>query len=593
MTTEAANILGTGWGGTTPDGDRRRIAIVRLTVGLLQGIVLYLLLRATEGDSASWSQRHPDLFAPSLLTALFLPAVLLTGVGKLRLWVFVVWSLIAGAALAFLAWHDIARQADGAREATFPLFVFAAAALFIAHHLVVPADRERRLVAPFAAYFDAAWMAGVQGVLSVGFAGAFWLLLLLGAALFKIIGLSFLSDLLEKGWFTLPLTGLAFATAVHLTDVRDGLIRGVRTVALMLLSWLLLVITVLVGGFLLALPFTGLDGLWETGSATALVLSAAAALIVLINTAYQDGRPDHRPPVVLRYGVRVASALIAPLVALAFWGLALRIGQHGLTPDRIIATACATIGAVYGLGYLFAAVRPGPWMKPLEPTNILAAVLSVALILALFSPLADPARLSVADQVARLERGTVKPQDFDYEFLRFDSGKAGLAALERLMRSPDAKTAELARLAKASKTRSRYSVQDKKERVAKIRIEPVAGETTPPSFTAQLDRQDALMYACASDRPCRLRSLDLDGDGRMEVLLATSSAILTFSQDAQGQWSPSASYVVTCAPPSPDELAKAFAERFAIAPARLPDLVVGGQRLKAQPKISCPPPPPR
>ena len=111
-------------------------------------------------------------------------------------------------------------------------------------------------------------MAGVQLALSIAFAGAFWLLLFLGAALFNIIGLSFLGDLIEQGWFALPLTGLAFATAVHLTDVRDGLIRGVRTIALMLLSWLLLVLTVLVGGFLAALPFTGLDGLWETGSAT-------------------------------------------------------------------------------------------------------------------------------------------------------------------------------------------------------------------------------------------------------------------------------------------------------------------------------------
>lgn len=590
MTTEAANILGTGWGRATPDGDRRRIAIVRLAVGLVQGIVLYLLLRATEGDSASWSQRHPDLFAPALLTALFLPAVLLSGVGKLRLWVYVVWSLIAGLVLALLAWHDIARQAGGAREATFPLFVFAAAALFIAHHLIVPADRERRLAASYPAYFDAAWMAGVQGVLSIGFAGAFWLLLLLGANLFKIIGLSFLSDLLQESWFSLPLTGLAFATAVHLTDVRDGLIRGVRTVALMLLSWLLLVITVLVGGFLLALPFTGLDGLWQTGSATALVLSAAAALIVLINTAYQDGRPDHRPPVVLRYGVRVASALIAPLVALAFWGLALRIGQHGLTPDRIIATACAVVGAVYGLGYLFAAVRPGPWMKPLEPTNIIAAVLSVAVILALFSPVADPARLSAADQVARLERGAVATEDFDFEFLRFDSGKAGLAALDRLTRSPDMETARLARAARAREDRSGYSVQERREQVAGIRIEPVAGQTTPPSFTAQLDRQDSLIYACISDRPCRLRSVDLDGDGRMEVLLANSSAILTFAKDDQGQWSQSGTYSVMCGNVSPDELTIAFTERFAVAPARLPDLVVGGRRLQAQPQIRCPSP---
>lgn len=587
MTTEASNILGTGWGGTTPDGDRRRIAIVRLAVGLAQGIVLYLLLRATEGGSASWSQRHPDLFAPALLTALFLPAVLLSGVGKLRLWVYGVWSLIAGAALALLAWHDIARQADGDREATFPLFVFAAAALFIAHHLIVPADRERRLAASYPAYFDAAWMAGVQGVLSIGFAGAFWVLLFLGAALFKIIGLSFLSDLLDKGWFTLPLTGLAFATAVHLTDVRDGLIRGVRTVALMLLSWLLLVITVLVGGFLVALPFTGLDGLWETGSATALVLSAAAALIVLINTAYQDGRPDHRPPAVLRYGVRVASALIAPLMGLAFWGLALRIGQHGLTPDRIIALACAVVGAVYAVGYLIAAVRPGGWMRPLETTNVAAGVLAVAAVLALFSPLLDPARLSVADQVARLERGAVKPQDFDFDFLRFDSGKAGLAALDRLMRSSDAKTAELAREARVRVNREAYSIQDRNERAAAVRIQPVAGQTTPSSFTAQLSRQDSLMYACNNEAPCRLRTLDLDGDGRVEVLLAAPGSIMAFAQDAEGQWSQTGSYSAVCGTAAPKDLLNAFAEAVTVAPASLPNLVVGGRTLKAQPQIRC------
>ena len=152
----------------------------------------------------------------------------------------------------------------------------------------------------------------MQLALSIGFTGAFWLLLFLGAALFKVIGLNFLEELIRQPWFSIPLTTVTFAVAVQLTDVRDGLIRGVRTVALMLLSWLLLVLTVLVAGFLVALPFTGLDGLWDTGSATALVLSAAAALIILINTAYQDGRPDNLPPAVLRVAVRVAAVLLTP-----------------------------------------------------------------------------------------------------------------------------------------------------------------------------------------------------------------------------------------------------------------------------------------
>src|SRR5690606_3403235 len=145
---------------------------------------------------------------------------------------------------------------------------------------------------------------------SLGFTGVFWIILFLGAALFRVIGLTFLEDLIRHDWFWIPVTCVVFALAVHLTDVRDGLIRGVRLVALMLLSWLLPVMTVLAFGFLAALPFTGLDGLWRTGSATALVLAATGALILLINAAYQDGEAENLPPLSLRWAVRIAAVLL-------------------------------------------------------------------------------------------------------------------------------------------------------------------------------------------------------------------------------------------------------------------------------------------
>ncbi|MDP2117852.1 MAG: DUF4153 domain-containing protein, partial [Brevundimonas sp.] len=415
---------------------------IRLGIGLLQGLGLFWLHRASDGV-ATWPATQPLLFGPLLLVVGFLPVMLLAAVGRLRLTTLVIWTVVAGVALALLGLHDIARQsAETLGHPPFlspPVILSAAAALFIAHHLVAPADMERRRIAGYPAYFDTATKSLVQLALSIGFTGAFWALLHLGAALFRIIGLDFLEDLLRKDWFFIPVSFVVFAVAVHLTDVRDGLIRGVRTVGLMLLSWLLLVMTVIVAGFVAALPFTGLQGLWETGAATALVLSAVAALVVLINAAYQDGRPDNRPPAVLRVAARVAAVLIAPLVVIAFWGLALRIGQYGLTPDRIIAGACALVGAAFALGYGWAALSPfwrrSDWMRPLERTTIGAAVLALVLILALFSPLLDPARLSVMDQVARLERGAVTPDKFDYSFLRFESGKAGQAALERLTRS--------------------------------------------------------------------------------------------------------------------------------------------------------------
>ncbi len=584
-TTEATGRDSLG-GATSP-----LLGPIRLGIGLLQGLGLYGLHRVSDGP-ATWGATHPLLFGPLLLVTAFLPIMLLAGVGRLRLVTLAIWTAVAGVTLALLGLHDIARQSaetlQGPPFLSPPVILFSAAALFISHHLVASADLERRRVPAFSALFDTASKAVVQLALSVGFTGAFWILLTLGSALFKVIGLDFLEDLLRKAWFAIPITFLVFATAVHLTDVRDGLIRGVRTVGLMLLSWLLLVMTVLAAGFVAALPFTGLDGLWETGSATSLVLAAAAALIILINAAYQDGRPDNRPPAVLRVAVRVAAVLLTPLVVIAVWGLALRIGQYGLTPDRIIAGACALVGAAFAAGYGWAALSPfwrkGDWMRPLEPTTIGAAVLAVALILLLFSPALDPARLSVTDQVARLERGAVTPDKFDYRFLRFESGKAGQAALERLTRSDNA---DIAARAKAAQTNlDRYELVSDRAGAAptpadiRIHANP-AGAVLPATFTEQYPRLGGVLGDCRASAVCEARMLDLDGDGAAEVLVADRRSISVFKREADGLWFEWAEYTPPmCASDDADAAAALRDGRFETAPPAFPDLIVGGVRLQ-------------
>ncbi len=520
----------------------------RLAIGLAQGAALWWLYRsAREPEAMVWPATVPELFGPLAMILVMVPVLMLAGVGRMRWPVLLGWAVGATAFLALLGWHGVASLGSGeygpGRHPPFlpwPMPLFAATALFIGHHLVLPADMERRWVAAFPTYFDTAWKAGVQLALSIGFTGAFWLLLFLGAALFKVIGLDFLGELIARDWFSIPVTTVVFATAAHLTDVRDGLIRGVRSVALMLLSWLLLLMTVLAGGFLAALPFTGLQGLWETGSATALVLSAAATLIILINTTYQDGRADNLPPAFLRVTVRVAAVLLTPLVVIAFWGLALRIGQHGLTPDRIIAVACAVIGTAYAAGYGYAALSPfwrkgGGWMQPLERTNVWTAVLEIVVILALFSPIADPARLSVADQVARLERGAVKPDQFDYRFLRFQSGKTGEAALAGLVRSSDPVVARSARNVMAIENRWDQTDIGSPNRTPEYELAP-AGVALPSGFAVPVPPTDA-RAECNAAGTCVASARDLNGDGSPEVLIANNWAIQLWTREASGTWS--------------------------------------------------------
>lgn len=594
------------------------LAGFRLVIGLLQGAALWWLYWSAESfrwlcelaDQSKclqprWPATVPELFGPLAMILVMVPVLLLAGAGRMRVRTLVLWALGATAFLALLGWHGVAAHSGSEYGPTshppylpWPMPLFAAAALFIGHHLILPADLERKWIAAFPTYFDTAWKAGVQLALSLGFTGAFWILLFLGSALFRIIGLKFLDDLIHQSWFTIPVTTLMFAVAVHLTDVRDGLIRGVRSVALMLLSWLLLLMTVLAAGFLGALPFTGLNGLWDTGSATALVLSAAAALIVLINTAYQDGREDNLPPRILRGAVRIASVLLTPLVVLAFWGLALRIGQHGLTPDRIIAFACALIGAAYAGGYGYAALQPfwrprrdktADWMQPLERTNILTAGLAILVILALFSPVADPARLSVADQVARLERGAVKPDKFDFRFLRFYSGKAGEAALARLTRSPNPQIAQRARTVTALQSRSIHHDETLPDRVPEFEV---VGPPLPEDFTRQVQATDR-RYDCETREDCVASARDLDGDGQAEVLVANAYSLHFWARNTSGAWVRQGNYTpFRCgAGKRIDPRDHLRAETVRAQSSRWPDLVFGdGQPTvpEIDPGVRCP-----
>ena len=130
------------------------------------------------------------------------------------------------------------------------------------------------------------------------------------------------------------------------------------------------------------------------------MLSASAALIILTSATYQDGATPI--PAALRWAGRAAGLAMIPLVLIGADALYQRVAQYGLTPARIEAIACAVVAAGFAAGYAIGAVRrTGSWMKPLELTNVVMARVAMLLILLLFTPIADPARLAVDDQVGR------------------------------------------------------------------------------------------------------------------------------------------------------------------------------------------------
>lgn len=419
----------------------RELGWARLAIGLLQGLLLYALYRA--GDAHAWPASAPMMFAPLALIFFFVPLIAVQAAGSMRWRTLLLWCAGATVVLAGLGaydrWREWLPQAPtgaGVPEQDLPsfaLFFFGAAGLFIAHCLIGAADRAGHWIAAYEDYFDAAWKLGLQLALALVFTGVFWGVLWLGASMFDLIGLTFLSRVIENAWFAIPASALSTAAALHLTDVRARLVAGIRSVALVLLSWLLPLMALLAASFLVSLLVTGLEPLWQTKRAAALMLAASAALIVLINAAWQNGPAHHNPPLALRIGGSIASLALVPLVAIAAYALVLRVGQHGWSEARFHAVACLVVAACYALGYAYAALKgaalKSEWLGLIAPVNIAAAFVVVGVLIAVFSPVADPMRIAVASQTARLKSGAIAAAGFDYDYLRFSGGRFGHDAL--------------------------------------------------------------------------------------------------------------------------------------------------------------------
>ena len=589
---------------TSPEGmiPRKDLAALRLIIGLAQGLALWQLLGSF--DPPEWTRGAPWLFTPLLLVWIGVPVVLLGGVGQMRWKWLLAWAGVATVALALLGLNDALRVGSLTSDFYMPSFdrspsplllLFGAPALFIAHHLAVAADADRRVIASYPRYFDIGWTSAAQVAMGGAMIGALWIILWIGALLFSTLGIELLRDIITKGWFAWPVTCVAFAMAIQLTDDRAGLVRGMRTLALVLLSWLMPVMTLFVVLFLIAIPFTGLEPLWRTGSATAILLAASAAIVALINAAWQDGEHERTRSRFLQVSGLIACATIAPLVLVAGYSLWLRIDQYGFTPDRVAALVAILIAAVYAAGYLASLFPQFKSQLLMQRTNVAAAFVCVMAFLAVFSPIADPARISVEDQVARLLNGRIKADSFDFNFLRWQSARYGQEALAKLSTTTDgpeaARIAELA--ANALKSADPYDYVSPVATADRSTVWP-QGRKLPDGFPPQ-DAQNAsgLHMQCTRvlEEACDAILVDIDRDGAEEILLVNvheprsgepphfwSASFIELFRLRNGAWILDGRFD----PPCRDELDALKRGEVSLAPREVSDLMLNGQRLALQ-----------
>jgi hypothetical protein len=595
--------------GATPE-----VFLARLVTALIQAAALYVLFESADARPPAWPANDPFLFQPALLCAWFVPAVVLIGLGQITARPLAIWTIAVTIILALIGVHYADRVAPReAMTATLagpvgiagalwtPAYAWIIAGLFVAQALAADSIRERKFAPSYAAHFETAWKQCFQIILALLFVGVFWGVLHLGAALFKLLALDFFQRLLGYRWFYLPATAVALAVAFHVTDARPQVTRGARTLTLTLFSWLLPLLALILGGFLGSLSFVLLQPLWNTHYATRILLTAAAVLILLVNSCYQDGAPERAGTWVKRAAIALGAIELSPLVGLAIRALWLRVDQYGWSVQRIEAAAVALVLAVYALGYAVAVVAAPKKPRGVESVNVIAAYVIVGAILALNSPLADPARLMVADQLERLRAGAVGAKDFDYAALRFEGAKWGAAALERLRETSDGPDAETIRTAAAAAERAKYrweykrvndaarkAEQSPEEKLKLLRIYP-EDHPLPANFAERFEAAASSCFDPFAHQNCVARFLSLE-PGKPEIVILEIGAVYeVYEPTAEGSWRKSAAaraLVFGC----PSAQGAFQRGEIRVEAHALPDLVIGGQRFALIPSTTenCP-----
>jgi hypothetical protein len=510
----------------------REAILRRVALSLVQGVVLFWLYRAAQLEL--WPATNPGLIAALATCALLLPLTWYVidglGAGGQRI------ALIAmvAAALLLFGWHHGARAtvSPSAQDTSGELVLASASFLAVLGvlwcHAMPFAQAWLHTGHARPAYhdlFEFAWRNALLLALGLLFCGVFWLLLGLWARLFDLLGIELFSRLFTDSTFAIPATAVAAGVGVQLAGNVEGLQRALRQNLLSLLKWLAPLSALILVLFSIALLFKlpMLLGEQQRVVGAAWLLWLVAVNVLLLNAAWQDGRQPAPYPRPLASALRFAVPLLVLIAAIALYAVAVRVGDHGLTVQRVWALLVAVLALAYSLGYTAAAIsgRQGStWLPRVGAVNVTIALASVVVLTLMLTPLLAPARLAAASQQARILEDPSRAVEEDYRVLRFESGEYGRRRLARLATLEDHPEAERIREAATG-----MLTRQERWPPGRMTTDPEAlALEAAPSGTPIDDSLRAAIAAlqhhgpCSDLRPCVVLFVDLDGDGVDEAV---------------------------------------------------------------------------
>ena len=404
-------------------------------VGLLAGAAVYAIVEFWINDA----NEKPLPYAVLLFAVTASAAFLMLAEADRVLKAAGAAALIAG----FLILPDYLMAQAGGDEtdnlSTFPtLFWFLASRGLVVYLLIVLA--KAAMTAGGRPPYRAVFLHGLTVPLIFGgaalFAGLALLLLFAWAALLKSMDVHFFNRLFQEPWFIFPFLGGIGGLSLTMMRGLETALGALRFVLLLFCRIAMPITALFTATFLIVLLANGLGPIFERPYPAALMTGLAFAGMLIFNGVYQNGEGGP-PPLWLRISALVALIGFPVYAGLAVHALQLRIDDYGLTPPRVAGLAVSGLAAAYSLVCLAGLAsefnwRAKRWMAPTAPLNIAMAVLWIAALTAMATPLANLWAISAESQYRRIAEARVPAAEFDFGYMRFELGKHGEKALDRM-----------------------------------------------------------------------------------------------------------------------------------------------------------------
>ncbi len=559
--------------------DHQRLWIT-LFVAAVQGVVLFRLHVAIEGQV--WPATDGRWLVAFYAIAVVVPSILHLLAAHLRertLWL----AIATIAAVCFgLAWQFGANVSGAVTsqywlaDETIPSFV---ATMIVLWLLVVAFLRSRldhgRWIGSYSQLFSSAWQNKLTIAEALAFTGAFWLLLLLWAGLFKSLGYDLFERLFQDPAFVYPFTAITFGAAMHLVGSTEKLVSVAREQVLGLLKWLApvaaLILLLFTPTLLVQLPRLISEG--ERAIGAVWLLWLVLVMVLLLNAGYQDGKSEQPYPRWLALALRIATPTMPLVAGVAIYALILRLSEYGATVPRVYGLVAAIVALVYAVGYAIAAFVRGPWLRGIERVNVVTALGLICILFLLCTPLLSPYRLAANSQFARaMQNG--QHQESAMAYLKFEAGEYGRRKLARLTKlDGGVRERAIAALAQGvDALEHRWSPRKLTQE------EIVAKTTTYPPGRALGESLLRAIRGCEDGANAQERVVvfvDLDDDGVEEAIIVARQTTSVFGRAGEG-WRR-----IGRGTPPPDEgtLARAVADvkagKVAVIKPRLNDLRLG------------------